>query len=81
MVDIMDPRGTDTVAARDLERVGPGITVITFTVRDVAGAAEWISGFDIPVAEVTEAEIILDVDRTWAASTASPSMCSPATRT
>ena len=61
----MDPRGTDTAAAPDLERLGPGVTGISFTVRDVASAAEWISGLDIPVAEVTEAEIIPDVDRTW----------------
>ena len=53
------------MAARDLERLGPGVTGISFTVHDVASTAEWICGFDIPVAEVTEAEIILDVDRTW----------------
>jgi hypothetical protein len=61
----MDPRGTDTVAARDLERVGASVTGITFVTRDLARAAEWISHFDIPVAEVTEAEIRLDVEHTW----------------
>ena len=35
------------------------------TVRDLTGASEWISHFDIPVAEVTEAEIRLDVEQTW----------------
>jgi catechol 2,3-dioxygenase-like lactoylglutathione lyase family enzyme len=65
VVEMMDPRGTDTVAARDLERVGSSVTGATFTVRDLAGAAEWISHFDLPVAEVTEAEIRLDVEHTW----------------
>lgn len=65
VVEMMDPRGTDTVAARDLERVGPGVTGVTFTVRDLAGAAEWISHFDIPIAEITEAEIRLDAERMW----------------
>jgi catechol 2,3-dioxygenase-like lactoylglutathione lyase family enzyme len=65
VVEMMDPGDTDTVAARDLERVGPSVTGVTFTVRDLAGAAEWIGHYDIPVAEITEAEIRLDVERTW----------------
>jgi catechol 2,3-dioxygenase-like lactoylglutathione lyase family enzyme len=65
VVEMMDPRGTDTVAARDLERVGPSVTGVTFTVRDLAASAEWIGHFDLPVAEVTEGEIRLDVERTW----------------
>jgi catechol 2,3-dioxygenase-like lactoylglutathione lyase family enzyme len=65
VVEMMDPRGTDTVAARDLERVGPSVTGVTFTVRDLAATSEWISIFDTPVAEATEAEIRLDVKKTW----------------
>lgn len=65
VVEMMDPRGTDTVAARDLERVGPSVTGVTFTVRDLARAAEWIEAMQAPVTEVTEAEIRLDVDQTW----------------
>lgn len=65
VVEMTDPRGTDTVAARDLERVGASVTGVTFTVRELAGAAEWMGHFDTPVVEVTEAEIRLDVDRTW----------------
>ncbi len=65
VVEMMDPTGTDTVAARDLERVGPSVTGVTFTVRNLAGAAEWLEMMKAPVAEVTEAEIRLDIERTW----------------
>ena len=65
VVEMMDPRGTDTVAARDLDAVGPSVTGVTFTVRDLAGTAEWIGHYEAPVAEITEAEIRLDVERTW----------------
>jgi catechol 2,3-dioxygenase-like lactoylglutathione lyase family enzyme len=65
VVEMMDPRGTDTVAARDLERVGPSVTGVTFTVRELARAAEWLEMMKAPVAEVSEAEIRLDVERTW----------------
>ncbi len=41
------------------------MTGVTFTVRDLAGAAEWIERMSAPIAEVTEAEIRLDVDQTW----------------
>ena len=41
------------------------MTGVTFTVRDLAGAAEWIEAMHAPIAEVTEAEIRLDVDQTW----------------
>ena len=65
VVEMMDPRGTDTVAARDLERVGPSVTGVTFTTSNLAGAAEWMGHFETPIAEATEAEIRLDVDQTW----------------
>jgi catechol 2,3-dioxygenase-like lactoylglutathione lyase family enzyme len=66
VVEFMDPSGTgDTVAARDLERVGPSVTGVTFTVRDLARAAEWMTAMRAPIAEVTEAEVRLDVERTW----------------
>ncbi len=65
VVEMMDPGDTDTVAARDLARVGASVTGVTFTVRDLAGAAAWLEMMKAPVAEVTEAEVRLDVDRTW----------------
>jgi catechol 2,3-dioxygenase-like lactoylglutathione lyase family enzyme len=65
VVEMMDPGDTDTVAARDLARVGPSVTGVTFTVRDLAAAAEWMGHFETPIAEVTEAEVRLDVDQTW----------------
>ena len=43
----------------------PSVTGVTFTVRDLAAAAEWMGHFETPVAEVTEAEVRLDVDQTW----------------
>jgi catechol 2,3-dioxygenase-like lactoylglutathione lyase family enzyme len=65
VVEMMDPSGTESIAARDLARVGPSVTGVTFTVRDLAAAAEWMGNFETPIAEVTEAEIRLDVERTW----------------
>jgi catechol 2,3-dioxygenase-like lactoylglutathione lyase family enzyme len=66
VVEFMDPAGTgDSVAARDLDRVGRSVTGVTFTVRDLTGAATWLEMMRAPVAEVTEAEVRLDVDRTW----------------
>jgi len=66
VVEFLDPTGTgETVAARDLERVGPSVTGVTFTVQDLAGAAEWLGMMKAPVTEVTEAEVRLDADQTW----------------
>jgi catechol 2,3-dioxygenase-like lactoylglutathione lyase family enzyme len=65
VVEMLDPGDNDTLAARDLARVGPSVTGVTFTVRDLAAAADWMSVFETPIAEVTEAEIRLDVARTW----------------
>ncbi len=65
VVEMMDPRDTDTIASRDLERVGPSVTGVTFTVKDLAATATWLEMMKAPVAEVTEAEIRLDVARTW----------------
>ncbi len=66
VVEMMDPAGTgDSVATRDLERVGASVTGVTFTVRDLAAAAQWLELMNAPIAEVTEAEVRLDVDRTW----------------
>jgi catechol 2,3-dioxygenase-like lactoylglutathione lyase family enzyme len=65
IVEMMDPGDDDSVAARDLTRVGPSVTGVTFTVRDLAQAANWLEMMQAPVAEVTEAEIRLDVDQTW----------------
>lgn len=65
VVEMMDPSGTASIAARDLERVGSSVTGVTFTVRDLAAAAEWMGHFETPITEVTEAEIRLDVERTW----------------
>jgi len=43
VVELMDPGDGDSVAARDLQRVGPSVTGVTFTVDDVAAAAEWLA--------------------------------------
>jgi catechol 2,3-dioxygenase-like lactoylglutathione lyase family enzyme len=65
IVEMMNPGDTDSVAARDLARVGASVTGVTFTVRDLAASATWLEMMKAPVAEVTEAEIRLDVERTW----------------
>jgi catechol 2,3-dioxygenase-like lactoylglutathione lyase family enzyme len=68
IVELLAPGAGDSIAARDLALVGPSVTGITFTVKDVPKAAEWMERLvDLGdmVAEVTEHEIRLNVDRTW----------------
>jgi catechol 2,3-dioxygenase-like lactoylglutathione lyase family enzyme len=65
IIELLAPGDGDTVAARDLARVGPSITGITFTVKDVPEAASWLERIGAAVAEVTDHEIRLDVDKTF----------------
>ena len=65
IVELLAPGDTDSIAARDLARVGPSVTGVTFTVNDVAGPAEWLELVGIPVAEVTDHEVRLDIAATW----------------
>jgi catechol 2,3-dioxygenase-like lactoylglutathione lyase family enzyme len=65
VLELLAPGDSDSVAARDLARVGPSVTGITFTVRDVSQAAEWMARLGDTVAEVTDHEIRLDVAKTW----------------
>ncbi|MDQ1431139.1 MAG: hypothetical protein QOF40_1741, partial [Actinomycetota bacterium] len=65
IVELLAPGDDDSVAARDLARVGPSVTGITMTIKDVPAAAEWLERLGQAVAEVTEHEIRLDVARTW----------------
>jgi catechol 2,3-dioxygenase-like lactoylglutathione lyase family enzyme len=66
VLELLVPGDTDSSHARDLERVGPSVTGVTFTVRDVAAVAEFLE-LRLPefVGEVTERELRLDVDKTW----------------
>jgi hypothetical protein len=65
VIELLAPGDGDSVAARDLARVGPSITGITFTVKDVPEAASWLERIGTAVAEVTDHEIRLDVDKTF----------------
>jgi catechol 2,3-dioxygenase-like lactoylglutathione lyase family enzyme len=65
IIELLAPGDGDSVAARDLARVGPSVTGITMTVKDVQEAAGWLERLGETVAEVTDHEIRLDVDRTW----------------
>jgi catechol 2,3-dioxygenase-like lactoylglutathione lyase family enzyme len=65
IIELLAPGDGDSVAARDLARVGPSVTGITMTVKDVQEAAGWLERLGDTVAEVTDHEIRLDVDRTW----------------
>jgi catechol 2,3-dioxygenase-like lactoylglutathione lyase family enzyme len=65
VLEVCDPRGTDSTAARDLERVGRSVVGVTFTVKNLARAAAWVAKPDLPPLDVTESEILFDVSGTW----------------
>jgi catechol 2,3-dioxygenase-like lactoylglutathione lyase family enzyme len=66
VLELLVPGDTDSSHARDLERVGPSVTGVTFTVRDVAAVAEFLE-LRLPefVSDVTEHVLRLDVGKTW----------------
>ena len=66
IIELLAPGATDSVAARDLVRVGQSVTGITFTVKDISQTAAFFE-LRLPdfVAEVTDHEIRLDLDKTW----------------
>ena len=64
IIELLAPGDGDSIAARDLARVGQSVTGVTFTVRDLARAAEWLDHLSEFVAEISEHEIRLDVDKT-----------------
>lgn len=69
IVELLAPGDGDSVAARDLARVGPSVTGVSFTVKDLPAAAEWLEGrladTVVEVAEVTGHDVRLDVATTW----------------
>jgi catechol 2,3-dioxygenase-like lactoylglutathione lyase family enzyme len=65
VVELMDPGDADSAAARDLQRVGPSVTGVTFTVHDVAAAGRWLTLLEDCVAEQTDHELRLDLAKTW----------------
>jgi catechol 2,3-dioxygenase-like lactoylglutathione lyase family enzyme len=65
ILELLAPGDGDSIAARDLARVGPSVTGITMTVGDVGAAAEWLERIGQEPAEVTEHEVRLDVAKTW----------------
>jgi catechol 2,3-dioxygenase-like lactoylglutathione lyase family enzyme len=65
VIELLAPGDGESLAARELARVGPSVTGVTFTVRDIPRAAEWLKLADAAVADVTDHEILLDVEKTW----------------
>jgi catechol 2,3-dioxygenase-like lactoylglutathione lyase family enzyme len=65
ILELLAPGDGDSIAARDLARVGPSVTGITMTVGDVGAAAEWLERIGQEPVEVTEHEVRLDVAKTW----------------
>ena len=67
ILELLAPGDGDSVAARDLARVGPSVTGVTFTVTRRGGGGE------VPrarrrgrmIAEVTDHELRFDVTKTW----------------
>ena len=65
ILELLAPGDTDSVHARDLARVGPSVTGVTFTVRDVPQAASALEYHQEFLAGVAEHEIVFDVTKTW----------------
>ena len=65
IVELLAPGDTDSVHARDLARVGPSVTGVTITVRDVPQAARALEYHQEFLAAVAEHEIVFDVAKTW----------------
>jgi len=65
IVELLAPGDADSVHARDLARVGPSVTGVTFTVHDVAQAATALEHHQEFLAAVAEHEIVFDVAKTW----------------
>jgi len=66
VVELLAPGDTDSSHARDLERVGPSVTGVTFTVRDVAETAAFFE-LRLPsfVGDVTDRALRVDLAKTW----------------
>ena len=66
IIELLAPGNGDSTHARDLARVGPSVTGVTFTVRDISTASEWLGlAGDEFVANATDHELRLDVAKTW----------------
>jgi 4-hydroxyphenylpyruvate dioxygenase-like putative hemolysin len=65
IVELLAPGDSDSVHARDLARVGPSVTGVTFTVRDVQQATTALEYHQEFLAEVAAHEIVFDVAKTW----------------
>jgi catechol 2,3-dioxygenase-like lactoylglutathione lyase family enzyme len=66
VVELLAPGDADSSHARDLARVGPSVTGVTFTVRDVAATAEFLS-LRLPefVADISDHAVRLHLAKTW----------------
>ena len=65
IVELLAPGDADSVHARDLARVGPSVTGVTFTVRDLERAATALDHHQEFLATIAEHEIVFDVAKTW----------------
>jgi catechol 2,3-dioxygenase-like lactoylglutathione lyase family enzyme len=65
IVELLSPGEDDSRAARDLAQAGESVIGVTFTVRDIPHALDWLGFTPAHVATSTEHEIVLDVERTW----------------
>ena len=65
VVELLAPGAGDSRAARDLASAGESVIGVTFTVRDIAPAHEFLGRTAARVATSREHDIVLDVDATW----------------
>jgi len=65
IIELLAPGESDSVHARDLARVGPSVTGLTFTVRDIPQAATYFEHRPQFIGAMGDHEITFDVAKTW----------------
>ncbi len=65
VLELVHPRDSSSIAARELDTVGQCVIGVTFKVRDIEQASEHLTRQTAPVLTVSEHEIVLDRTRTW----------------
>jgi catechol 2,3-dioxygenase-like lactoylglutathione lyase family enzyme len=65
IVELLSPGDGASRAARDLAQVGESVIGVTFTVRSIPTAIEFLERTAAHVATSSEHDIVLDVERTW----------------
>ncbi|HXY93468.1 MAG TPA: VOC family protein [Acidimicrobiia bacterium] len=65
VLELVHPRDPESVAGRELASVGQCVVAVTFRVRDLARAEEFLRQRELPVVGMSDHMVSLDRARTW----------------